>query len=517
MYGGRMRRGALPSRADIVVVGAGTAGCAVAARMAGATDGTVLVLEAGPDYGPFEAERWPGDLLDASCLAQSHDWGYFACAADGRVLPIERARVIGGCSAHNGCTQSWGWRGDYDAWAAAGCPGWSGRDMEPALRCASDRLRVRHYAEPEIQPLQAGFLAAAEEVGIPRTDDLDNLDGGEGSASNPVNVVDGVRWNSAFAYLDPVRDDPRLAIHGHAMVDRLVLDGSRVRGLIAIADGRRQRIDADLVVLSAGVYGSPEILLRSGIGDPLELERVGVGCAHELTGVGQGVHDQVAAHLEYAATPTLAEQLRQFARQGWLPEEQAVAKLATGRSPHAPFDVHVYPWVEEDLTVPSGWRCVFPVAVLRPRSHGRVSLRSPNPLVRADIDHAYLNDPRDLEILAAGLTRVDELCAAEPLDALLGERLVGPPDANDPDAVHHWIRANHQHYWHPVGGCRMGPDHDALAVVDHRAAVHGLTGLHIADGSIFPNAPRATPALPTVAVGERVAALLVCATPAASD
>ncbi len=199
---------------DAIVVGGGTAGAVVAARLVEAGL-RVAVVEAGPDYGSYRSGGWPEELLDARALPETHDWGYRGQGAGGQQLAFERARVIGGCSAHNGCALFAGWRGDYDAWAS-GCPGWSCEELRPRFARSVERLRVRRFSLEEIQPFQRGFLGAAVSAGIPWTDDVDDLDGGVGCGSEPMNVVDGVRWNTAFAYLDPVRDRRELTIVRHA-------------------------------------------------------------------------------------------------------------------------------------------------------------------------------------------------------------------------------------------------------------------------------------------------------------
>ncbi|MER7498550.1 GMC family oxidoreductase N-terminal domain-containing protein [Nonomuraea pusilla] len=484
----------LPDHAEIVVLGGGTAGCAVAARLARHHD--VLVLEAGPDYGPDRAS-WPADLLDATTLPASHDWGY-----QGGGRAFERCRAIGGCSTHNGCTQSTGWAGDYDAWAAAGSPGWDSATLRPLFGKAAEALRLRSYTAEEVQPFQRAFIDGGAALGLPVRHDFDELDGGLGIGCAPVNITpDGVRLNTAFAYLDPVRDTGRLTVAGGVKAGRVVLDRGRAVAVDVIAEGgRRRRIVADLVVLSAGAYGSPEVLLRSGIGPAEHLSEVGVPVRHDLPGVGGNLHDHPSAHLEFAATARLAADLEEFARTWMLPDEQAVAKLRSPYAGDAPYDLHVYPWVERDPRLEHGWRCFLPVAVLRPRSRGTVRLRSADPGALAAVDHAYLTHPDDLAALVYGLGWMREL----DLSPYLGTELRTP----GPD-VPGWIRANHQHYWHPAGSCRMGPADDPDAVVDHTGKVHGLEGLHIADASIFPDIPRATPALPTTVVGERIAEILL--------
>jgi choline dehydrogenase len=460
----------------------------------------VRVAEAGPDFGPSSSGGWPEELIDAARLPVLHDWGYSGRGAVGQHLAFDRARVVGGCSAHNGCAQSVGWRGDYDRWAASGCAGWSGAELAPLFRRATDRMRIRRFAADEIQPFQRAFLESSAGAGVAVTDDLDDLDGGVGCASEPMNVVDGLRWNAAFAYLDPVR--PSVDIRGGALVDRVLLEGDRAVGVRTIVEGRPHDVRAELVVLAAGAYGTPEILLRSGIGPADELRRAGIEPAVELPGVGAKLHDQPAVELRFAGTDLLRRQLEAFAAEHWLPEEQALAKIA---SPFCdgPYDLHVYPWIEPDALVPSGWRCVIPVALLTPRSRGAVRLSSDDAERLGDPDHAYLADPADVPPLVAGLRWAMTLARSEPLARYLGEILDAPPDGDEQLAV--WIRSHHGHYWHPGGSCRMGSADDPSSVVNADGRVIGVDGLRVADASIFPEIPRSTPALPTVVVGEHMA------------
>jgi choline dehydrogenase-like flavoprotein len=307
-----------------------------------------------------------------------------------------------------------------------------------------------------------------------------------------------------------------LNVVGDALVDRVLLQGNKAIGVRAIIAGEMRDVPADMVVLAAGAYGSPEILLRSGIGPADDLRAAGIDVAVDLPGVGENLHDQPAAELRFAGTQQLRTDLEAFSAERWLPEEQAIAKIASTR-PDGPYDVHVYPWVEPDTETPNGWRCVIPVGLLTPRSRGRLRLRSGDPSRLAEVDHGYLAEPTDVEALVAALEWAIDLARSQPIARArsqpiaryLGDPIDPLPEADDPRGVAAWIRSSHTHYWHPAGSCRMGPSDDPRSVLDARGRVYGVDRLRVADASIFPDIPRATPAFPTVVVGERIADMIV--------
>jgi choline dehydrogenase len=488
--------------ADFVVAGGGTAGCVIAARLAGAGH-SVVVIEAGPDYGP-RGDQWPTDLLEAASLPTSHDWGYAGVGAGGQPLMLDRAKVIGGCSTHNGCSQMVGWAGDYDAWAA-NSPGWSAAELRPLFATGSTRMRLRHFAEDEIQPFHREFLRACAGSGLALTHDFVDLDGGAGAGCPPVNIEQGTRINAAFAYLDEVRQHPLVQVLADTMVDRVLLEQGRAVGVAARERGQSVVVRADQVILAGGAYGTPAMLQRSGIGDPDQLLAAGVTPKVSLPGVGRNLHDHPAAEIEFRGTARLAAELDDFARERWLPEEQAVAKL---RSPNArgPYDLHVYPWVER-AEENGAWRCIFPVALLTPRSRGTVTIVSADPEQPPAIHTAYFSDPdgADLAGVRWGVRWTTGMVGVAGLAGLLGPKSSGPGvEATDAD-IDRWIQATHAHYWHPAGTAKMGPEEDSASVVDFAGRVHGVPGLRVADACVFPALPRATPALPTVIVGERIA------------
>ena len=492
----------LPRHVDVVVVGVGTAGAEVAGRSAERGDRDVLALEAGPDYGLREQGRWPAELLDARRLPETHDWGYAGGNAAGDPLAFARARVVGGCSSHNGCSQSIGWRGDYDRWAKSGLTGWSGDDLAPLLAGAVDRMRVNAPAAVDVQPFQRAVLDAAVAAGVPAIDDLLSLDGEVSVSQCPANVVDNVRWNASFGYLDLARSSGRLQVIGDVVVDRVVIEHGRAVGVDVLVNGALHRVGADLVVVSAGAYGTPEVLQRSGVGPADELGRLGVKVQVDLAGVGANLHDHSVATLEFEASASLEAELAAFAADRPLAEEGAIAKLRSSVA-EGPYDLHVFPWIEPLVGSATGWKCVFPVGLLTPASRGRVQLSSIDPTARADVDHGYLSEQQDVQAIADGLREVREWLTQPELARMLAAP-VSVPESYDDVTLHAWILRIQSHYWHPAGTAAMGAA-ETGGVVDADGRVHGVDGLVVADASIFPEIPRATPALPVVVAGERIA------------
>src|SRR4051812_7925359 len=333
------------SETATLVVGSGPAGCALAGSLAAAGI-EVLLLEAGRDLGARGSGRWAAGLLDASALSARYDWGYSSeDTYPDRVVAFERARVLGGCSSHNGCAAIWGARADYDGWRV---PGWATSDLLPHFEAAMRAFRV--FTPDDITPFQAECIKAAQAVGIASTDDLNDLDEHEAIGISPVNIVDGVRFNAAFAFLDRAK----LTIAGDTEVERVLFDGVRAVGVVAA--GREYR--AERVVLAAGTYESPAILLRSGIGPE--------GSLLDLP-VGENLHDHPAFVVGFAGSPGLEDAHR--TRTSWTPEEQSIAKLRSTHCSEA-FDLHLYPIGGPHPKDPSAWPWGLPVARMTPPSRG---------------------------------------------------------------------------------------------------------------------------------------------------
>lgn len=492
--------------AETVVIGGGTAGAAVTARLVQGTSQSVLLIESGPDYGAFTEGRWPAQLLDARSLPGGHDWGYINNAGTGRPgHPLERARVMGGCSSHNGCAAIWGSRADYDGWVALGNAGWSADELLPFFELASETLRVKRISESEITPWQQACLETAPKIGIPQVADLNNLDEDIGMSTSPVNIVDGVRWNTAFAYLDSLRGNDRLTIQPHTQVDRLQLEGNRVIGLEALGSDGLLTVEASQIILCAGTYGSPAILLRSGIGPDSDLRNFGIETKLDLA-VGRNLQDHPAVYLKYGGTPRLATAMKDFvARGGVLFSEQTIAKFRSRYCTTA-YDLHLFPVGGQFMDAADEWEFLLPVANMIPLSRGTVQLTSADPFATLNIDTAYLSDPegRDLAILWNGIELVRDYAGRSPLAGLIGEEISPTVNYRTPEDV----RRDNLHYYHAVGTCKMGPESDPTAVVDAHGKVHGVDNLYVADASIMPVVPRANTNIPALVVGERISAWL---------
>jgi choline dehydrogenase len=493
----------LPRYADTLVIGGGTAGAAVAGRLAQRTEQSVVLLEAGPDYGAYSDGKWPADIVDARALSLSHDWGYTNASATGRPNhPLERARVLGGCSAHNGCVAFWGHRADYDGWAALGNPGWSMDELLPFFRQANQTLRVQRYAPIEITPFHEACLEAMAHSGLPLVDDLNNVDENVGAGIAAVNVQDGVRWNTAFAYLDPVRSNKRLTIVGNVLVDRVRMQAGRVAAVEVIGSGGRATLEAGRVIVCAGAYSSPAILLRSGIGPADELRVLGIAPALNLPGVGRNLHDHPSIYLRFSGTPQLIESLQAFGERGHtLVAEQSLAKLRSAHCSSA-FDLHIFPVGGRSPQDRSQWEFMFPVGNMNPLSRGKVTLRDSDPASAPLIDTRYLTDPADadLDVLLSGIEITRAITRQPALAGLLGDEL--PPTAHYTDRES--VRRDCLHYYHPVGTCKMGPASDPLAVADALGKVHGTDNLYVADAALIPVIPRANTNIPVLVVAERV-------------
>jgi choline dehydrogenase len=292
-----------------------------------------------------------------------------------------------------------------------------------------------------------------------------------------------------------VRARASLQIHGDAPAERLLVEGGTVRGAVIRRGSRHVTIRAARVIVCAGAYDSPALLLRSGIGAADELRALGIAVVADLPQVGRNLHDHPAFELPYGGTPELREACAEHAASGaFAPIEGVIAKLRSSHCAREGFDLHVYP---VGGVVPGGTEFWLPVACMTPRSRGRVRLTSAAGGIAPVIDHAYLSDPdgHDRAVLCDGLDLARELARSGPFGDLLGDELAPTAGLSPDDA----LDATVAHYYHPAGTCAMG------TVVDARLRVHGVEGLHVADCSVFPQVPRANTCIPAVLVAHRLA------------
>jgi choline dehydrogenase len=325
-----------------------------------------------------------------------------------------------------------------------------------------------------------------------------------------IDVDHGIRWNSSFAYLDAVRNRSNLTIIGDAIVDRLILQAHRAKSVIVSVNGTSHAIEAERIVLASGTYGSPAVLMRSGIGASQELREAGVDLIHEVAGVGRNLHDHPRMSLIFSGTPALAKTTQAFGETHWMPEEQTIAKAQSSRCGPG-FDLHIYPVGGSGAHHSRDWYWTLELACMTPRSRGSMRIRNADPLTAPIIDHRYLSDPdgEDLRVIADGLEIARRIAASDPLRELIGEERSPGLSIRSRSEIESFISTNVAHYYHPVGTCRIGPASDPGAVVDARGRVHGLDNVYVADASIMPVIPRANTNLPALVVGERIARWLI--------
>jgi choline dehydrogenase len=485
---------------DVLVVGGGAAGCVLAGRLSEDERTSVGLVEAGPDYGPFDAARWPAELLDARSAARGHDWnpGGSVCCA--------RARVIGGCSAHNGCWAMLGAPADYDAWAPFSGGTWDYRTLRPYLRRAMSTLRVRPSRTEDRSAWHEAVIEAGRELGIPYLEDVNAETGREGIGWVPLNAMGGVRWHAAFAYLDPARDRPNLRVLPGLLAARLEFAGDRATGLVVVGGDGERLLTADVIALCCGAYGTPPLLTRSGVGPEPVLRALGAPVLHPLAGVGSNLIDHGSLSLALEPVPSLAAAMPDAAEAYFA---QTVVKARSTLSADDFWDVHIVPSAGPGEDAQGYYNGPLSaglyVSVMAPHSRGSVRAASLDPAARPAIEHGFLTDAggHDERVVLEGIDLAHDLARTGPLSGLAA-LTPWPPGRRERPAV----RAEAGGYWHPAGTCAMGPAADPMAVADERGRVHGLDNVYVADASLMPVIPRANTHVTTVAVADRLAGLL---------
>jgi choline dehydrogenase len=498
---------------DVVIVGAGPAGCVLASRLSEDANRSVALIEAGPDYGTDRA-AWPSDLRDPwQIWRDSHTWGFtHANRPTDRPSPLARAKVVGGSSTVNGCVWLRGSAADYDQWAELGNRGWAWADMLPYFRkIESDPLGgdlhgidglvpVYRVDTTNLNPVDQAFVATAYELGFDYVADANGAPGQlPGVGPLPKNIAGGERINAAFTYLAQARGRDNLTIIPDTHIDRILFEDQRAIGVRA-ADGRLFR--GREVIISGGAYCSPAILLRSGIGPAADLKELGIPVVADRPGVGAHLLDHPnineAFVRDFEIKPEFAPAVKSY---------MPLVVKGRANASDSEIDYHLYLGQVFDEER-DAWVFWMSVPLQWATSRGRVRIPSTDPYTAPEIDHNWLSDPVDLEALCDGVEVCCRLVSTPPLSNMLVPGSGELPPWQDRDALRAWVRDNVSTTWHPSSTCRMGPADDPMAVVDNQGRVYGVKNLRAVDASIFPTGPRANLHCTVTAVAERIADLI---------
>jgi choline dehydrogenase len=508
--GAQPRAGGPNQTFDVVIVGGGSAGAVLAARLSADAQRRILLLEAGPNFAP---DSYPPVLTDANVVAGSSnfDWQYHTedSARLGHDVPVPRGRVIGGSSAVNAAVAMHARPADFARWAKRGIEGWSWAEVLAAYKALentptgddawhgrSGPFPIRQRTAEQNTPSLRAFVEASEAVGLTHVSDFNGATQ-HGVGPYPLNVVDGVRVNTGIAYLTAaVRARPNLAIRGDAEVDSVVIQGKRAVG-VKLANG--EVLSAGEIILAAGTFGSPAILLRSGIGPSQHLSELGIPTLANLP-VGNRLQDQPFFYNVYA-----------------LKREANAMKSASGaiiwtRSQNAKpadLDLHISATHLIDANAsPTGGAIVLACAVTLPKSIGRIRLSSRDPRAVPHIRYNFFDDQNDLDRLVEAVRLSRKIGRTTPFSDLIDHEIAPGNKMDDGDALRANIVANVAAYLHPTSTVPMGADSDPTAAVDPWGKVRGIEALRVIDASILPDIPSLATNVTTIMVAERIAGKL---------
>ncbi|WP_059016739.1 GMC family oxidoreductase N-terminal domain-containing protein [Mycobacterium sp. M26] len=512
---------------DYIVIGAGSAGCVVAARLA-AGSASVLLLEAG---GSDRRLTVRAPLAFAAQMGGQTDWNFSSepePGCDGRSIPQPRGRVLGGTSSMNAMVWVVGTQRDYDGWDL---PGWGWDDVAPVFRRIESHflgapshgtmgpMRVTRLAEPD--ETSTRWVVAAREAGVAANDDIGGPDL-DGAAIAPVTIWKGQRWNTARGYLTDARRRPNLTVVTGALVHRVVIRDGRAVGVDYEHKGRRAVAGAHReIVLSAGAYGTPHLLQLSGVGAADHLRSIGVPCLVDSPRVGTNLTDHPACAMSWDVQPGFVG-LSDAAKPQWLLRwlfrrtgkmtSNAMEALAHVRSSpelpapdfqliHSPSYVNLVAMDRELRRASSVLQSYW-----TPKSRGTVLARSADPHQAPAIQLNTLTEADDVAAFVRVVRRTREIVSTEPFASVIAAELHPGPEAVTDEQIAAWVRSTVATTGHPACSAAMGTDDDS--VLDENLRVRGVAGLRVADASVFPRIPRANTNAPAIMVGERCADFL---------
>lgn len=525
---------------DYIVVGAGSAGAAVAHRLSANEGNRVLLLEAGP-----ASHHWSRVPLGYAKLLHNPkaNWRYHSepiANANGRSVYVPRGRLLGGSSSINGTAFVRGQAQDYDTWAQMGNRGWSYKDVLPHFKRmetyeagGDDEFRGRdgplRVTDPDSSdPIFANIIKAAGEVGIRHNPDYNGAQQ-DGIAMSQATISKGRRMSTAHCYLGPIRNRPNLRIQTDALTEALVLKGRRCTGVRYRVKGGelREAQAAREVVVSGGSVNSPQLLELSGIGQPERLQGLGITVNHELPGVGENLRDHFAPRTRWAIGAkgyTFNDRGRGLALIGQVLRYALFGKGMFGMVA-APLRAFVFsregleapdlllgwvPMLYESNPAPkissqSGMTCY--AHPMRPESTGHIHITSADPKSPPAIDFNFLSAPVDAELTVIAVRIARSIMTAPVLSEMqITELAPGSPLETDGEIIE-WVKSSAETTYHPVGTCKMGSDEKA--VVDERLRVRGLEGLRVADASIMPTLISGNTNAPSIMIGEKAAAMVL--------